>query len=120
MRAVRVHVVAVGPAAIALRERAAPDLGSGLAALGARHDLDARDDQERRAQHGHHYQQADHQLLRDKMDSDHLRLLRERKWQMEKEFPAEARRPETVDRQIKDYSIQEKALEQKLGGREVQ
>ena len=65
-------------------------------------------------------QQADHQLLRDKMDSDHLRLLRERKWQMEKEFPAEARRPETVDRQIKDYSIQEKALEQKLGGREVQ
>ena len=65
-------------------------------------------------------QQADHQLLRDKLDSDHLRLLRERKWQMEKEFPAEARRPETVDRQIKDYSIQEKALEQKLGGREVQ
>lgn len=65
-------------------------------------------------------QKATDQLLHDKLDSDHLRLLRERKWQMEKEFPTEARRPEVVDKQIKDMGVQEKALEQKLGGREVQ
>ena len=65
-------------------------------------------------------QKATDQLLHDKLDSDHLRLLRERKWQMEKEFPVPAARPESVDKQIKDYTIQEKALDQKLGGREVQ
>ncbi len=65
-------------------------------------------------------QKATDQLLHDKLDSDHLRLLRERKWQMEKEFPAADKRPEVIDKQIKDYTIQEKALDQKLGGREVQ
>ena len=65
-------------------------------------------------------QKATDQLLHDKLDSDHLRLLRERKWQMEKEFPTPAARPEIVNKQINDYAVQEKALEQKLGGREVQ
>ncbi len=65
-------------------------------------------------------QKADRQLLRDKLDSDHLRLLRERKWQMEKEFPTPAARPESVMKQIRDYEIQEKALDQRLGGRDVQ
>lgn len=64
-------------------------------------------------------QKATDQLLHDKLDSDHLRLLRERKWQMEKEFPVPAARPESVVKQIRDYEVQEKVLDQKLGGREV-
>jgi hypothetical protein len=65
-------------------------------------------------------QKATDQLLHDKVDSDHLRLLRERKWQMEKEFPVSAGRPESVDKTIKNYEIQEKALDQKLQGRIVE
>ena len=48
------------------------------------------------------------------------RLLRERKWQIEKDFPASTARPDSVDKTLKEYMMQEKALEQKLGGREIQ
>jgi hypothetical protein len=65
----------------------------------------------------------DHQQLKqtvqDKLDSDHLRLLRERKWQMEREFPKLDTRPPSVAVQIKNYELQEKVLEQKLGPREL-
>jgi|WetSurMetagenome_2_1015567.scaffolds.fasta_scaffold06458_4 hypothetical protein len=65
----------------------------------------------------------DHQLLKqtvqDKVDSDHLRLLRERKWQMEREFPNVATRPASIASQIKVMELQEKVLDQRLGPREL-
>jgi hypothetical protein len=59
------------------------------------------------------------QTVQDKLDSDHLRLLRERKWQMEKEYPNPASRTPSVASQIKAYELREKALDQKLGDRVI-
>jgi hypothetical protein len=63
--------------------------------------------------------QALKQTVQDKLDNDHLRLLRERKWQMEKEFPKPEARTPSVATQIKNYELQEKFFEQRLGPREM-
>ena len=63
--------------------------------------------------------QALKQTVQDKVDSDHLRLLRERKWQMEREFPNPETRSPLIASQIKVMELQEKTLDQRLSPREL-